>query len=246
MPAFVPLAGECRRCETAGRLRRRGRRRNCDRRGRNSRCGGRRCTPARVMRRRGGGRSEARGCRSRGVPAASRQRAAQRGQYRFRIRAGNGYMLIACDAFKIGDGIRIIGRRIALCYITLHYIEKRRIQTAQIPVDRGIVTFNEKITVHATADDVAVIRRARHCHPDQLAARALAFPTTFDIHPIHVTRRICPRGRLKPRYTKSRFARQPASGSLYLGPAGGLSSKARLGWFTPPPRYRRARISSPT
>ena len=64
-------------------------------------------------------------------------------------------MLIACDAFKIGDGIRIIGRRIALCYITLHYIEKRRIQTAQIPVDRGIVTFNEKITVHATADDVA-------------------------------------------------------------------------------------------
>ena len=108
-------------------------------------------------------------------------------------------MLIACDAFKIGDGIRIIGRRIALCYITLRYIEKRRIQTAQIPVDRGIVTFNEKITVHATADDVAVIRRARHCHPDQLAARALAFPTTFDIHPIHVTRRICPRGRLKPR-----------------------------------------------
>ena len=107
-------------------------------------------------------------------------------------------MLIACDAFKIGDGIRIIWRRIALCYITLHYIEKRRIQTAQIPVDRGIVTFNEKITVHATADDVAVIRRARHCHPDQLAARALAFPTTFDIHPIHVTRRICPRGRLNP------------------------------------------------
>ncbi len=144
MPAVVPLAGECRRCETAGRLRRRGRRRNCDRRGRNSRCGGRRCTPARVMRRHGGGRSEARGCRSRGVPTASRQRAAQRGQYRFRIRAGNGYMLIACDAFKIGDGIRIIGRRIALCYITLHYIEKRRIQTAQIPVDRGIVTFNEK------------------------------------------------------------------------------------------------------
>lgn len=155
-------------------------------------------------------------------------------------------MLITCDAFKIGDGIRIIGRRIALCYITLRYIEKRRIQTAQIPVDRGIVTFNEKITVHATADDVAVIRRARHCHPDQLAARALAFPTTFDIHPIHVTRRICPRGRLKPRYTKSRFARQPASGGLYLGPAGGLSNKARLGWFTPPPRYRRARISSPT
>ena len=35
-------------------------------------------------------------------------------------------MLIACDAFKIGDGIRIIGRRIALCYITLRYIENRR------------------------------------------------------------------------------------------------------------------------
>ena len=154
-------------------------------------------------------------------------------------------MLIACDAFKIGDGIRIIGRRIALCYITLRHIEKRRIQTAQIPVDRGIVTFNEKITVHATADDVAVIRRARHCHPDQLAARALAFPTTFDIHPIHVTRRICPRGRLKPRTRSLALLDSPPAGAYISVPLAGCRAKRDWGG-TPPPRYRRARISSPT